>query len=617
MRILSLAIACLLGCATWLLAAGQPNILWITSEDNGAEWLACYGNPQAQTPRLDALAQSGVRFTHAYSNAPVCAVARSTILNGAYAPTLGTQHMRSRHRIPAIYQPYVRYLRQAGYYCTNNSKTDYNALGDDAAIWDECSSKAHYRQRPDGAPFFAVFNLMVSHESSLFAAGKAKPYYGTSPKTPRLPPHEVQVPPYLPDLPEIRKDIAIYHDMITRLDGQVGKLLDQLKADGLAENTIVFYYSDHGGVLPRGKRYLHDTGVRVPLIIHIPEPWASLSPFRNGSTCDENVSFVDFAPTLLSLIGIDPPPQMQGRAFLGTKRREPGPDNLVYLYADRFDELYGMRRGVTDGRWKYIRHFHPNQAAAPRSFYQFGQAGWVAWREAWRQNKLPPQHAALWNQPQPAEELFDTQSDPWEIHNLAKDPDPKLKALLLVMRNRLRQLMIDTADTGLVPEPMFHLAGDQAIAEYLATRKNELPQLVDLALAASSATQESLPQFQRLLASPDPLTRYWATQGCLQLGPAATPAQQDLINRLTDPEATIRITAAETLHLTGHPSGKSHLLAELQTTVGGYSKLFAINALRRIHAIQDIPQATLDKLSQAKDPEGYIKRSLDRAKAGD
>lgn len=607
------AIACL-ATATPASAAARPNILWITSEDNSPHWLGCYGNPQAQTPHLDKLASTGIRFTHAYSNAAVCAVARSTILNGAHAPSQGTQHMRSRHPIPASYTPYVRYLRDAGYYCTNNSKTDYNFKGNDQAIWDECSNKAHYRNRPANQPFFAIFNLTQTHESSLFADGKAKPYHGKSPKSPRLSPQEVTVPPYLPDLPEIRKDIAIYHDMVTNLDGEVGKLLDQLEADGLADNTIVFYYSDHGGVLPRGKRYLHDTGVKVPLIIRIPEKWASLSPFRNGGTCNENVAFVDFAPTLLSLVGIDTPPQMQGRAFLGPKRREAPSANLVYLYADRFDELYGMRRGITDGRWKYIRHFHPSQAAAPYSFYQFGQPGWTAWRDAWRQGKLPPQHAALWNQPQPVEELFDTQNDPWEIHNLAKDP--KLQDLVVVMRTRLRQLMIDTADTGLVPEPMFHLAGDTPVAEYLATRKNNLPQLVDLALKASSTKLEHLPHFQSLLKSPDPLTRYWATHGLLQLGAAATPAQQDLIHLLSDPEATNRITAAETLHLTGHPSGKIHLLAELETIDGGNAKLLAINALRQIDAIQDIPPATLERLSQTKDPEGYIKRSIDRAKAG-
>ncbi len=600
---------------TGLNAADRPNILWITSEDNGANWLGCYGNSEASTPRLDALAKDGIRFTHAYSNAAVCAVARSTILNGVYAPSQGTQHMRSRHPIPTVYAPYVRYLREAGYYCTNNSKTDYNIKGNDQAIWDECSGKAHYRKRPDGKPFFAIFNLEVSHESCLFDDRRAKPYYGKKAQATRIPPDQVKVPPYLPDLPEVRKDIAIYHDFMARLDTQVGELLDQLKADGLADNTIVFYYSDHGGVLPRGKRYLHDTGVRVPLLIHVPDKWASLSPFGKGSVCDENVAFVDLAPTLLSLADIDTPAQMQGRAFLGSKRREPAAGNLVYLYADRFDELYGMRRGITDGRWKYIRHFYPSQPAAPYSFYQFGQPAWRAWREAWKKGTLDPQHAALWNQPQASEELYDTDNDPWEVHNLASSADHHQQ--LASMRGQLRQRMIDTADTSLIPEAMFGIGGDTPVASYLATRKNEIPALVDLAFEASEANPASLPKFQGLLKSPDPLTRYWATHGCLQLGTKAKPAESDLLAVLTDPEATIRITAAEALHKLGNPSGKSQLLAELENPLCTEALLLAINALRHIHAIQEIPDKALKALNQAPDSGGYIKRAIERTKLGE
>jgi arylsulfatase A-like enzyme len=175
-------------------AAERPNILWITSEDNAAHWLGCYGNDQASTPRLDRLASEGNLFRHAYANAAVCAVARSTILTGVHAPGMGTQHMRSRHAIPAEIKPYVTHLRGQGYYCTNASKTDYNIKGNDKAIWDECSDKAHYRKRPDGRPFFAIFNLTVTHESSLFPAKR-----GRGPN--RLKPSEIKVPPCLPALP--------------------------------------------------------------------------------------------------------------------------------------------------------------------------------------------------------------------------------------------------------------------------------------------------------------------------------------------------------------------------------------------------------------------------------
>ena len=227
-----------------LSAADRPNILWITSEDNASHWLGCYGNTQVQTPALDGLAKNGIRFKNAYSNAPVCAVARSTILNGVYAPSQGTQHMRSRYPIEAKFKPYVHYLKQAGYYCTNRSKTDYNFKGNDSAIWDKPN---HYRKRKEGQPFFCIFNFTTSHESSLFKAKK-----GTG-KT-RIKPEDIIVPPYLPDLPEIRSDLAHYHDIMKRLDDQVAQVLAELKEDGVAEDTIIFYYADHGGILPRGKR---------------------------------------------------------------------------------------------------------------------------------------------------------------------------------------------------------------------------------------------------------------------------------------------------------------------------------------------------------------------------
>ena len=363
--------------------------------------------------------------------------------------------MRSRHKIPAKYLPYVSYLKKQGYYCTNRSKTDYNFEGNDKAMWDQCSGSAHYKTRPDGAPFFAIFNLTVSHESSLFpdriAINREKDLI---PQKPRVKPADVDLPPYLPDLPEIRSDIAIYHDSMTALDTQIGAILKELKDSGLAENTIIFYYSDHGGVTPRGKRYLKDTGVKVPMILHFPNKWKSLSPFKDGDKVDEIVSFVDLAPTLLSLLDVDKPTHMQGRAFLGKKRTAPPEQQFALLYADRFDEFYGMRRGITDGRWKYIRRFTPHLPAAPYSYFQFSQAGWTAWQKAWQDGKLTKQFKTIWEEEQATEELFDTQADPWEIKNLATDPAHQKQ--LSAMRNQLQKAMIEAKDTGLIPEPMFH-----------------------------------------------------------------------------------------------------------------------------------------------------------------
>ena len=588
-------------CTASAIANDKPNILWITSEDNDYGWLGCYGNKQAKTPRLDKLAAGGLLFKHAYSNAPVCAVARSTILNGAYAPTMGTQHMRSRHAIAKKYKPYVSYLKSQGYYCTNRSKTDYNFAGNDKAIWDACSGKAHYKNRPKGTPFFSIFNLTVSHESSLFNRKKK------SGKT-RLDPAKVTLRPYLPDLPSIRSDVTHYHDIITNLDSQIGKILDNLAADGLDEDTIIFYYGDHGGITPRGKRYLKDTGTHIPMLVHVPKKWQHLSPFKLGSKIDETVAFVDLAPTLLSLIGLEKPEQMQGRAFLGSKRVAPGEDDVVFLYADRFDEIYGMRRGIPDGRWKYIHRFTPHLPAAPYSYYQFGQDGWKDWQKAWKDGKLTGRYKTTWEPNQPVEELFDTHADPWEVKNLATDPAHVER--LQDMHARLKQTMINANDTGIIPEPMFSdLTDGKTITNYAASRKKDMPALVDLAFKASARNPKNLPQFISLLKSEDPVQRYWATLGCVILGKKSSTAENDLNQLLDDKHSAIRVQAASALIKVGkQETGTSALLKELRRDNNEYSQLNLINTFKQLNLTSKIPDEWLDEVLKKRKGKSYLKR---------
>jgi N-sulfoglucosamine sulfohydrolase len=565
-----------------LQAADHPNILWIVSEDNSSHWMGCYGNTQAQTPRIDALAKQGVLFEHAYSNAPVCAVARATILNGTYSPTMGTQHMRSRHPIPAKYRPNVEYLRKAGYYCTNNAKTDYNFKGNDTAIWDESSQKAHYLHRPEGAPFFAIFNLAMTHESSLFPNKEPEPK--------RLKPEEIKLPPYVPDQPEMRKDFARYHDRITEMDANVGRLLDELETQGLADDTIVIYTSDHGGVTPRGKRYLYETGVKIPCIIRIPEKWRGLGKFSPGQHVDEPVSFVDFSPTFLSLAGIDTPPQMQGRAFLGSKRVEPASDEMEFLYADRFDETYGMRRGLTDGKWKYVRRFTPQLPAAPYSFYPLGLPSWRAWEKASKGGKLTGIHQEIWDTDQAPEELYNLGADPWEIHNLAADPAhaERLKAL----RQRLKDTMKQVTDTGLIPEPLFDtLAGDATIADFVQSNRFDFDKALDLAFAATQRDPANLTLLEQSLASKSPVERYWALAGLWILGDRAVAKAGAIPPLLTDDHSVIRTTAAETLWNLGRKEqAKAPLLDEAGKDLDAFSHLYLLNTLRRLDLLNQLPE---------------------------
>lgn len=579
-------------------ATEKPNILWITSEDNACHWLGCYGNTQVRTPTLDSLARRGIRFKNAYSNAPVCAVARSTILNGVYAPSQGTQHMRSRYPIEKKFKPYVHYLREAGYFCTNRSKTDYNFEGNDKAIWNKAN---HYSKRKKGQPFFCIFNFTTSHESSLFTTKRSPITY--------VKPEDVIVPPYLPDIPEIRSDLARYHSVMKQLDDQVCKVLADLKTDGVAEDTIIFYYADHGGILPRGKRYLKDTGSKIPMIVHFPKKWQHLSPFKPGSTPEETVAFVDLAPTLMSLIGVDIPEQMQGRAFLGEKREQPAQDETEFLFGDRFDEINGMRRGVTDGRWKYIRRFTPHLPAAPYSFYQFGQNGWVGYRKAWEEGKLKPIHARMWQTPQPIQELFDTQNDPWEINNLANDP--KYSKELARLNKALKAHMIAVRDTSIVNESLFGpFAKGNPVSSELAKRE-DFPALVNLAFNATCGDPGYLDEFIKAMGSEDMITRYWAAHACLTLGKDAQKAEAALSKLTKDPEAGIRVTAAHALHAMGKDQTEM-LIAELSADGPDKAKLAAINSLRALGLDKNIPEGTLKELANSKD--SYVKRFAGRLK---
>lgn len=597
--------------------ADRPNILWLTSEDNSFQWLGCYGSKDAMTPRLDKLASRSTLFTRAYSNAPVCAVARSTLLMGLYAPSIGTQHQRARYPIPSKIKPYVTYLREAGYYCTNNSKTDYNFKGKDKSFWNECSGKAHYKNRPKGSPFFAVFNNMTSHESSLFVRTvKKNRKNGRIPKEPRLDPAKLELPPYVPNLPEIREDWAIYHDNMTAMDSQMGKLMDELEAAGLAEDTIIFYYGDHGGATPRGKRYLTDTGIRIPLLIHVPEKWEHLTPFKQGEKVDEMVSFVDFAPTLLSLCGLEKPELMVGRPFLGENRVEPAQEQEVYLYADRFDELVGMRRGYSNGKYKYIRRFTPHLPAAAYSYYPFGQPSWKAWQQAWKDGKLTDRHHDIWESYQPIEHLYDTEVDPWEVKNLASDP--AYADQLEKMRTRLKELIIEAKDTSLIPEPMYSESGnDNTVFDFVRSDEFDAEEAAEIAFVASARDESNVTKLIAAMQDDSPVIRYWGALGCQILGENAN-ANEALVPLLKDKAPSVRITAAKALVMSGDSAAKdlgtAQLIAELDADINNVAFLLLINTIETSGVTDNISDEWIKNTLKNKKANQNQKRFASRIK---
>jgi len=541
----------LIACALLVLplaAAERPNVLWITSEDN-SPWLGCYGEPLAQTPNLDRLAAEGLRYRRAFANAPVCSTARTTLITGRYACASGLHNHRSRVPYPADHLMYPEHLRAAGYYCTNNSKEDYNFAGK-RKVWDESSRKAHYRNRQPGQPFFAVFNFTSSHESQV----APKPGKTTF----RVLPEDVALPPYHPDTPELRRDWANYHDQMTVMDSEVGAVLDELARLGEADNTIVFYYGDHGGALPRGKRNLHDSGTRVPLIIRIPDQWKDWRPAEAGSWIEEPVSFVDLPATVLSLCGLEVPPTYQGRPFLG-EHRAPAREQ-VFLFRGRMDERYDTSRALRDRDFRYIRNYSPHRPWGQRYTYAFQvQPSMRSWHAAFEAGKCNPIQAAYWL-PKSSEELYDLRVDPHEVSNLADTPEQA--ARLEAMRAELRREMLATRDTGFIPEGMYaRLAEGRTLLEYAQSSDYPLEQVIDLADKATSRSIADLPELINALADPEPLLRYWAATGCLILGEAAKPARQALLVLLTDAWPDVRGVAAEALAHLGDKDAARQALA--------------------------------------------------------
>lgn len=403
-----------------------PNILWISIEDTSPRF-GCYGDALARTPHIDKLAAEGRLYRHAFAVAGVCSPSRSAVITGMYPTAIGAHHMRTEHVNPftpelptpyaAVPPPYVKafpeYLRAKGYFCTNNFKTDYQ-FPSPLTAWDEDGKDAHWRHREKGQPFFAVFNHMLTHESSMWGDLMRK-YVSPEDASElelRTDPADVSVPPYLPDTPKSRACLAKHYDLIEEADAFVGKRLAELEEDGLAENTIVFLWSDHGEGLPRAKRWPYDAGIRVPLIVRAP------GLVRPGEVSDELVSLIDLAPTVLSLTGAPLPAHLQGKPFLGkqAERRE-----YAYAARDRYDESYDMVRAVRDRRYKYIRNYYPGTPYL--QWIKFSHHH-PMFQELWRlelEGKLEGERRLLM-QRRPPEELYDCEADPFETKNLAVDP---------------------------------------------------------------------------------------------------------------------------------------------------------------------------------------------------
>jgi uncharacterized sulfatase len=494
--------------------------------------------------------------------------------------------------MPDDMRMYPCYLREAGYYCTNNSKQDYN-LELTGEVWDESSRNAHWKNRQPGQPFFAIFNITSTHEGRI-----------NKPRTelthdPALAP----LPAYHPDTPEVRRDWAQFYSNVTAMDGEIGDRLEELEEAGLADDTIIFFYGDHGAGIPRHKRFAFDSGLRVGMIIHIPEKFQNLAPadYAAGATTGRLAGFVDLGPTVLSLAGIEPPKQMQGHAMMG-EYAAPAPPYL-YGFRGRTDERYDNVRTVRDERYIYIRHYMPYRPYGQHVEVMFNSRTAQAWKRLFDEGKLPSHQAAFWRT-KPSEELYDLNDDPDEVHNLVDSSEHK--AVLQRMRRALREWQIEIRDVGLLPEGELHRRSAGSTPYQLGhdETRYDLEAVLAAAHLATNGKSGEVAPLKKSLASSDSAVRYWAAIGLLCRGkPAVAAAQAELHKALDDDSPSVRIAAAESLARYGSLSHRQPALDTLcriaQQETNGYAALEAVNALEYV---------TVDLIAQGADPQALVDR---------
>lgn len=427
----------------------RPNIVWINCEDLD-ETLGCYGDPYAITPNLNRLAEEGILYRNAFANAPICAPARNCLITGMYPTSLGAQHLRCEIDLPEFVQPFPNYLKEAGYFVTNYAKTDYNFSPEGIYhYWKKDFAPWRKRSQPD-QPFFSFFVFGSTHEGpGNFIDRYEQVTENLSPEK-RLDPDKVEVPPYFPNTPKMRELWARYYDLVAAMDEEAGQVIDALKEDGLWDNTIVWFFSDHGHGLPRHKRWLLDSGLRVPFMVRIPERYQHLAAgLQPGSETEQLVSFVDFAPTVLNLAGVEIPCSIQGQPFLG---RNVAPQRkFVYGARDRADDMFEVSRAVHDGRYIYVRHFMPHLPYVQGGRIFGNQKGSMAeLRRAKEAGELDEFSSRIFALTKPKEEFYDLQTDPREIHN--RIDDPMLASRIANMRTELDRWILDHRDTGFLPE---------------------------------------------------------------------------------------------------------------------------------------------------------------------
>lgn len=597
--------------ASWGVAQDvvRPNFLWLISEDNSKHFLRLFDPSGAPTPRIAELAKEGFLFEHAFSNSPVCSVARTTLMTSCYAPRIGTQyHRRSQLApLPDGVQMFPKHLRGAGYYTTNKRKKDYNAV-EGRGVWDESSGKANWRNRAAGQPFFHMESFTATHESSLHFSAKKMARVAT-----KTDPKSVTLAPYHPDTPTFRYTYASYHDRIQQVDQQIGKVVDRLAADGLLEDTFIFYFGDHGGVLPRGKGYAYESGLHVPLVVRIPTKWRHLIDGKPGMRIKGFVSFVDFGPTLLRLAGIKDPQGIDGRPFLGkgVQLSELNSRDEAFGYADRFDEKCDLVRSLRKGRFKYLRSYQPFNFDGLQNNYRYKMLAYTQWRRLYRQGTLNSVQRQFF-EPRAAEALYDLDKDPHETENLASQV--KYFAVVGELRGRLAAKVKSISDLSMFPESYLLEAGMKSPTKFGQARKQEIARLVSIADLSLLPFDEAKPAIESALVSKQRWERYWALICCSSHGQAAACFEKQAAQLIkTDPERMVRVRAAEFLGLIGKADPSAAILAALRESESPEEANLILNTLVLLRDGQPGYEfrVTEADVKHAKKPRSNVQRRLD------
>ncbi|MEN8192227.1 MAG: sulfatase-like hydrolase/transferase [Bacteroidota bacterium] len=550
----------------------SPNIIFLVSEDN-SPFLGCYGDSLSNTPNLDAFAEQGVRFINAFANAPVCAPSRSTIISGMYATSMGTQHMRSENPSPEFMRFFPYYLKKAGYYTSNRVKKDYNTIDQDS-VWDITDWwgwKDALKGKKEDQPFFMMYNTWMSHESKIHPNADNYSYFSGTMKEhgvdsvqiqkwwdeAKFDTKDIKLPAYHPNTPEMKADWAKYYECVELMDREMGVVLNRIKEDGYWENSIIFYFSDHGGVLARSKRFVFDSGLRVPFIIYIPNKYKSLISREIEAESDNVISFVDLAPTVLTLAGIEVPSYFEGKSFLKDTQK----NDYAFGFRGRMDERYDMVRTVRDERYRYIRNYMPHRISGGKIQYLWKARSIKSWKEAFQQGKCNKSQSSFW-ETKPFEELYDCYNDPDNVNNLVDDS--KYQNELNRFRKVLDDHLRETKDLGFIPEgEMVHRSAESTPYDFIRSDEFSFDRVFETANLAAEGKIKNINILKKRLSDIEPVVRYWAATGCAVLKEQSSSVKKELLSLLNDESPSVRIAAAEALFHLGEKEMSIEVLKKI------------------------------------------------------